>query len=201
VETANAALAGFIPYESDPAKRSRYLEHLAACASSEKDGTTSRPVTLSAAEASEFARMAQVFKPNTVMMSRFTSSRATAQTDPPASDSKTEQGKNTNSSAKRVDATRTTLEWTPARLLCKRMNIPPPCQTLAREKSEKEEKEGSTKQRRVRAADFIVWDGPEGSNIPAVLANDTPSAHLPGSTSAQQKPDLSLFQSIFGDSE
>ncbi|KAJ1824106.1 hypothetical protein GGH91_000233 [Coemansia sp. RSA 2671] len=201
VETANAALAGFIPYESDPAKRSRYLEHLAACASSEKDGTTSRPATLSAAEASEFARMAQVFKPNTVMMSRFTSSRATAQIDPPASDSKTERGKNTNSSAKRVDATRTALEWTPARLLCKRMNIPPPCQTLAREKSEKEEKEGSTKQRRVRAADFIVWDGPEGSNVPAVLANDTPSAHLPGSTSAQQKPDLSLFQSIFGDSE
>ncbi|KAJ2493668.1 hypothetical protein IWW37_000299 [Coemansia sp. RSA 2050] len=201
IETARAALAGFIPYESDPAKQSRYLEYLTACASSDKDDMTSRATALSTAEAPEFARMAQVFKPNSVMMSRFTSSRTTALADPQASGSKTEQANNTKQTAQRVDATRTTLEWTPARLLCKRMNIPPPSQTLAREQSEKEEKKGSAKQRRVRAADFINWDGPEGNIVPAVLASDALSAHLLGNTSAQQKPDLSLFQSIFGDSE
>ncbi|KAJ2860557.1 hypothetical protein GGH94_005436 [Coemansia aciculifera] len=199
-ETARAALAGFKPYESDPAKQARYLEYLMLCASSDNDGARSSATTLSAAEAPEFARMAQVFKPNSVMMSRFISSGITTTlTGPQASGSKTDQANSNKPVARGVDATRTTLEWTPARLLCKRMNVHPPAHTLARERNE--EKDNSAKLRRVRAADFILWDGPEGSIAPTVLANDTLSTSQLDNMALTQKPDISLFQSIFGDNE
>ncbi|KAJ2055298.1 hypothetical protein GGI17_006686 [Coemansia sp. S146] len=201
-ETARAALAGFKPYESDPAKQARYLEYLTACASSGNGGATSSTTTLSAAEAPEFARMALVFKPNSVMMSRFiSSSTAATLADPQASGSKTNQANSSKPVTRRVDATRTTLEWTPAKLLCKRMNVQPPAHTLTRERNEQMEKDSSAKLRRVRAADFILWDGPEGSIAPTVLANDTLSASQLGNMALAQNPDLSLFQSIFGDNE
>ncbi|KAJ2029913.1 hypothetical protein GGI03_000303 [Coemansia sp. RSA 2337] len=200
-ETARAALAGFKPYESDPEKQARYLEYLTICANSDK-GSALSATTLSAAEAPEFARMAQVFKPSSVMMSRFVSSSTAATlAHPQASSSKTEQANDSKPVARRVDATRTTLEWTPAKLLCKRMNIQPPALTLASGRNERVEKDGSTKLRRARAADFILWDGPEGSITPTVLANDTLSTSQLGNMALAQKPDFSLFQSIFGDSE
>ncbi|KAJ2446516.1 hypothetical protein GGF42_005670 [Coemansia sp. RSA 2424] len=195
-ETARAALAGFTPYEADPAKQARYLEYLTACADSSKDGTQ-LCATSALAEAPEFARMAQVFKPNSVMMSRFASATATS-AGPLASSSETDLASQASSKkqvARRVNATRTTLEWTPARLLCKRMNVPPPAHSLAREQGEQRQKGGGTMAKRARAADFILWEAFNSNVAPTVLASDTLSA------TPIQKPDLSLFQSIFGDDD
>ncbi|KAJ2504885.1 hypothetical protein IWW47_002317 [Coemansia sp. RSA 2052] len=195
-ETARAALAGFTPYEADPAKQARYLEYLTACADSSKDGIQSC-ATSALAEAPEFARMAQVFKPNSVMMSRFTSATATS-ADPLASIPETclaSQASSKKQVARRVNATRTTLEWIPARLLCKRMNVQPPAHSLAREQGEQRQKDSGAMARRARAADFILWESSNSSIAPTVLASDALSA------TPIQKPDLSLFQSIFGDDD
>ncbi|KAJ2886661.1 hypothetical protein IWW38_005212 [Coemansia aciculifera] len=189
-ETARAALAGFTPYESDSAKQARYLEYLTACADSDKDEMQSHAIPVFA-EAPEFARMAQVFKPNTVMMSRFTSAA-----DSPASGSKADvasPASNGKHIAKKVNATRTTLEWTPARLLCKRMNVQPSVSVLTREQKQND---GGSMARRARAADFILWEGSSNNTAaPTVLASETLSA------TPIQRPDLSLFQSIFGDDD
>ncbi|KAJ2741251.1 hypothetical protein GGI20_005321 [Coemansia sp. BCRC 34301] len=194
-ETARAALAGFKPYESDPAKQARYLEYLTACTGTDKLSAQSLSTSV-LAEAPEFARMAQVFKPNSVMMSRFTSAAVSADTVASRSTADlVNQANGKRQAARRVNATRTILEWTPARLLCKRMNVQPPACSLASETGEKRQKDGSAMARRARAADFILWEVSNGSTTPTVLASDTLSAAL------TQRPDLSLFQSIFGEED
>ncbi|KAJ2485987.1 hypothetical protein EV174_001401 [Coemansia sp. RSA 2320] len=202
-ETAKAALAGrFEPYESDPAKQTRYVAFLEACASSSHNKLLHQEAgsaCAATAEAIEFAKMAQVFRLSTVMSSRFTSGSAAADLSSSGPDSALKLSNNTPTSLK-IDAIRTTLDWTPSRLLCKRMNVPPPAQTPV--ESSSKQQTANNKARRARAADFILWDrGPNDTLVPMVLANkpgDEPESSDPAQL---QRPDLSLFKSIFGNDE
>jgi G patch domain-containing protein 1 len=144
--TADAALSrgasGFMPYSEDEAKRNRYrayLENQAGITPSlpERTPSISRDDWLK--ELREFANCAQIFKPMSGMMAtRFTSSTTAPKLASDAPDS-TASSLLSKPAPKLEDPaeqaaklgmygpmTRSSQDWYPTRLLCKRFNVRPP---------------------------------------------------------------------------
>lgn len=145
--TAEAALSrgasGFMPYAEDEAKRTRYrtfLEYQAGLYPTlpEKPPFVSRDDWLK--ELREFANCAQIFKPMTGMMAtRFTSSTTAPKLASDAPESSTSGSLLSKPAPKPEDPaeqaarlgmygpmTRSSQDWCPTRLLCKRFNVKPP---------------------------------------------------------------------------
>ncbi|KAK0117637.1 hypothetical protein ONS95_011969 [Cadophora gregata] len=142
--TADAALSrgasGFMPYGEDEAKRSRYRAYLENQAGNnpsppERGPSVSKDDWLK--ELREFANCAQIFKPMSGMMAtRFTSSTTAPKLASDAPDSTSLLSKpvpKVEDPAEQAaklgmygPMTRTSQEWYPSRLLCKRFNVKPP---------------------------------------------------------------------------
>ncbi|CZT07862.1 related to growth regulation protein WHI2 [Rhynchosporium agropyri] len=142
--TADAALSrgasGFMPYGEDEGKRSRYrgyLEYQAGINTTvpKRSSGVSKDDWLK--ELREFANCAQIFKPMSGMMAtRFTSSTTAPKlaSDPPESASllskPTPKAEDPAEQAAKLGMygplTRSSKEWYPSRLLCKRFNVKPP---------------------------------------------------------------------------
>ncbi|KAF8867338.1 DUF1604-domain-containing protein [Acephala macrosclerotiorum] len=141
--TADAALArgasGFMPYGEDEAKRSRYrgyLENQAGISPilPERPPGVSQNDWLK--ELQEFANCAQIFKPMSGMMAtRFTSSSTAPKlaSDAPDSSLISKPAIKPEDPAEQAaklgmfgPMTRSTKDWYPTRLLCKRFNVKPP---------------------------------------------------------------------------
>lgn len=146
--------AGWMPYAEDPSKRSRYRSYLETQADILPKGTLPERAKGAsnedwAKEMQEFAHAARIFKPMTgSMAARFTSSSSTASSsssaapkagtgDSDAGDvpllTKHEDKKSAKTPAEEAAAagmygplTRSTTNWYPTRLLCKRFNVKPP---------------------------------------------------------------------------
>ncbi|KAJ2313582.1 hypothetical protein IWW54_001436 [Coemansia sp. RSA 2705] len=177
--TAKAALSGFMPYSDDAAKQARYREYL-KCAVQPTLGHTFTVV-----EAAEFARMAHVFRPNTAMLARFA-----------AAGSMPETAEANNTPGSRIllkSVTRTVHEWVPSRMLCKRMGITPPAQTIVKTDLQNAQCQEQSGNRRARAADFMDLGNLDSAAISLVPAND-----LSSNPDLQPRPDMTLFRSIFG---
>ena len=145
--TADAALSrgasGFMPYSEDESKRSRYRAYLENQAGTspnlpERGPGISRDDWLK--ELREFANCAQIFKPMSGMMaSRFTSSSTAPKLASDAPDSSSKDSLLSKPAPKPEDPaeqaaklgmygpmTRSSQDWYPTRLLCKRFNVKPP---------------------------------------------------------------------------
>ena len=140
-------VSGFVPYSENPLKLARYRAFL-----SYRAGLTTEPPSLPSGmrqddwtkELLEFAHAATIFKPMTgLMASRFTSGKATAAVE---SGPEPEEGTEVllKPQAKRSDPaeeaaqmgmfgplTRTSVQFYPSRLLCKRFNVPVPSHVTA----------------------------------------------------------------------
>ncbi|MDI1490650.1 MAG: hypothetical protein OHK93_001854 [Ramalina farinacea] len=151
-ETAITALgrgtAGWMPYAEDPSKRSRYRSYLETQASLLPKGTLPERAHGAsnedwAKEMQEFAHAARIFKPMTgSMAARFTTSSSSAPKAGTGDSSgtgdvplltKPADNKPAKTSAEEAAAagmyghlTRSTTNWYPTRLLCKRFNVKPP---------------------------------------------------------------------------
>jgi G patch domain-containing protein 1 len=143
--TADAALArgasGFMPYGEDELKRNRYRTYLENQAGTspilpERGPAMSRDDWLK--ELREFASCAQIFKPMSgLMATRFTSSTTAPKLASDAPDSKDSllsrpapKPEDPAEQAARLGMygplTRSSTDWYPTRLLCKRFNVKPP---------------------------------------------------------------------------
>lgn len=145
--TADAALSrgasGFMPYGEDESKRTRYrafLENQAGISPNlpERSPAISRDDWLK--ELREFANCAQIFKPMSGMMAtRFTSSTTAPKLASDAPDSTAGESLISKPAPKPEDPaeqaarlgmygpmTRSSQDWYPTRLLCKRFNVKPP---------------------------------------------------------------------------
>jgi G patch domain-containing protein 1 len=145
--TADAALSrgasGFMPYGEDESKRTRYrafLENQAGINPNlpERSPAISRDDWLK--ELREFANCAQIFKPMSGMMAtRFTSSTTAPKLASDAPDSTAGESLISKPAPKPEDPaeqaarlgmygpmTRSSQDWYPTRLLCKRFNVKPP---------------------------------------------------------------------------
>ncbi|KAE9377214.1 DUF1604-domain-containing protein [Stipitochalara longipes BDJ] len=145
--TADAALSrgasGFMPYGEDEAKRTRYrtfLEYEAGLypVLPDKPPGVTRDDWLK--ELREFANCAQIFKPMSGMMAtRFTSSTTAPKLASDAPDSSAPESLISKPAPKPEDPaeqaarlgmygpmTRSSKDWYPSRLLCKRFNVKPP---------------------------------------------------------------------------
>ncbi|KAI9002315.1 hypothetical protein BC832DRAFT_114098 [Gaertneriomyces semiglobifer] len=145
VNTALAALKGFMPFGNEPAKQRRYQAFLEAKAG--LGAAPASPKGLSAQEAAhellEFSKAAQIFKPlSTMMASRFTS----------ASQQPHEEKLEKEEAKVAVDAaqlnmygrlTRSRVDWRPDKLLCKRFNVADPYESKKKRKGDADEEERS----------------------------------------------------------
>ncbi|KAK2626780.1 hypothetical protein QTJ16_003955 [Diplocarpon rosae] len=141
--TAEAALSrgasGFMPYGEDQPKRSRYRAYLENQAGINPDIPAKAPGVSRdewLKELREFANCAQIFKPMSGMMAtRFTSSTSAPKLAPDVSDTSllskpTPKPVNPAEQAAKLGMygpmTRSSADWYPSRLLCKRFNVKPP---------------------------------------------------------------------------
>lgn len=141
VAALNRGASGFMPYGEDEAKRNRYRAFLEYQADIVKD-IPSREPSMSKddwlKELREFANCAQIFKPMSGMMAtRFTSSTqpSTSQSkESPSGDSllskPVPKPEDPAEAAAKIGMygplTRSSQDWYPTRLLCKRFNVQPP---------------------------------------------------------------------------
>ncbi|EGC43353.1 DUF1604 domain-containing protein [Histoplasma capsulatum var. duboisii H88] len=148
-QALNRGIRGWMPYAEDEAKRSRYrsfLEVRAGLRDKLPDRAPDASTDNWVIELQEFARAAEVFKPMSgLMASRFTSSNSSAVSQPQPHP-KTERADNAQHEAliRRPDPkpqdpaeaaakigmygplTRSSVPFSPFRLLCKRFNVRPP---------------------------------------------------------------------------
>lgn len=144
ITVAEAALSrgasGFMPYGEDESKRNRYRKYL-EFQSGINSSIPERAITKSKddwlKELQEFATCAMIFKPMSGMMAtRFTSSTSTPQSSSgtPGADSllsrPTPKAEDPAEQAAKLGMygpiTRSSKDWHPTRLLCKRFNVKPP---------------------------------------------------------------------------
>ncbi|KAJ1942464.1 argininosuccinate lyase [Kickxella alabastrina] len=216
--TATAALAGFMPFADNLEKQSRYRQYLETCAKSgDKNPSVSATVLSklsSEKESQEFTRLAQLFRPNTTMLSRFT--RATSDLDTaPEETAKVTEDKSVGS-AKNKTIVRAVLDWVPSQLLCKRMGIAPPAHLIVNQPKQRnsdsvkcvDEQQQKMRGRRQQASDFIQWRNADFDNpskatgmVDSVLVSDdiTSSLHTDATIIPEKRPNMALFESIFGD--
>ena len=145
ITVAEAALSrgasGFMPYGEDESKRNRYRQYLEFQAGTNTSVPQKKAITTSKEdwlkELREFANCAMIFKPMSGMMAtRFTSSTTTPQLTPgiPGPDSllskPTPRVEDPAEQAAKLGMygpiTRSSKDWHPTRLLCKRFNVKPP---------------------------------------------------------------------------
>lgn len=142
VQALTRAVSGWMPYSEDEDKRARYrtfLEIRAGLRDSLPERLPGSSTDDWVNEMQEFARAAEVFKPMSgIMASRFTSASSGPKVASDAPDSSTESG--LSCPAEKPDdpataaakigmfgqMTRSTIDFYPARLLCKRFNVKPP---------------------------------------------------------------------------
>ncbi|SZF04657.1 unnamed protein product [Blumeria hordei] len=139
--TSDAALSrganGFMPYGGDEEKRSRYRLYLEYQSGLNKSLPCKIPGMSSEdwlKELREFSNCAQIFKPiSTTMASRFVSSatvpQANSGSDAPLCRERSKPDDPSEQAAKLSmygPLTRSSKEWSPTRLLCKRFNVNPP---------------------------------------------------------------------------
>lgn len=142
VQALTRAVSGWMPYSEDEDKRARYrtfLEVRAGLRDSLPDRLPGSSTDDWVNEMQEFARAAEVFKPMSgIMASRFTSASSGPKVASDAPDSSIESG--LSRPAEKPDdpataaakigmfgqMTRSTIDFYPARLLCKRFNVKPP---------------------------------------------------------------------------
>ncbi|KAI7821279.1 hypothetical protein BX661DRAFT_188502 [Kickxella alabastrina] len=216
--TATAALAGFMPFADNLEKQSRYRQYLETCAKfGDKNPSVSATVLSklsSEKESQEFTRLAQLFRPNTTMLSRFT--RATSDLDTaPEETAKVTEDKSVGS-AKNKTIVRAVLDWVPSQLLCKRMGIAPPAHSIVNQPKQRnsdsvkcvDEQQQKTRGRRQQASDFIQWRNADFDNpskatemVDSGLVSDdiTSSLHTDAAIIPEKHPNMALFESIFGD--
>ncbi|KAJ1670226.1 hypothetical protein EV182_008337, partial [Spiromyces aspiralis] len=138
---AENALRGFIPFCEDPAKQSRYREYLELCAGHRPKLEHQLPSESDQRmrEYDEFYQAARIFHPiSAAMSSRFTSGGSIAtqlqedqqQEQHQQVQQEREQQQSSASDKEKAAAagmfgpmTRTVVDWEPARLVCKRMNL------------------------------------------------------------------------------
>ncbi|KAJ5247216.1 hypothetical protein N7468_002199 [Penicillium chermesinum] len=133
------AVSGWMPYQEDEKKRERYrkfLEVRAGLRHTLPDRVPGSSTDDWVLEMTEFSRAAEVFKPMTgAMASRFTSASSGPKiaSDAPDSDPLTRPAEKPDSPAVAAakigmfgQMTRSTHDFYPARLLCKRFNVRPP---------------------------------------------------------------------------
>lgn len=150
-KTASAALKGFMPFDEDPEKQSRYIKYLRFC--NDKFGKADVPKStlyLDEKEREEFVMSAQIFRPSSsVISSRFASSSTSLQPQVQlkAGLSRPDFSKK-HSNPKEIEPLsilhqpkiknddslpqqRINYVWAPSSLLCKRFNVIPPETGLA----------------------------------------------------------------------
>ncbi|KAJ1735599.1 hypothetical protein LPJ72_001788 [Coemansia sp. Benny D160-2] len=150
------------------------------------------------------AMTAQLAHPGTAMLSRFVKASrpdsgeggarppdATASNGPPAS---------SGSSAGRASPARTVADWAPSLLLCKRMRVLPP--STAAKAAPAPLAPQQSRSARKRAADFIESiqhpdDAASAAGPPVDLAAAAVVSEQNAAVAAQ-RPDMSLFEAIFG---
>ncbi|KAJ2556435.1 hypothetical protein EV175_002006 [Coemansia sp. RSA 1933] len=124
-------------------------------------------------------------QPNITLMSRFTKSTNQTDTDSPVAATKEPTAPQISKDVRKRTG-RTVVDWAPSQLLCKRMGVPPPPTTIKTSTHlDRQNPLG-----RKRAADFIDW----GSGSTIVVANEQ------SIVASAERPDMSLFKAIFGDS-
>jgi len=229
--TADAALSrgASMPYSEDEAKRSRYRRYLENQAGlvmtlPERGPQMSRDDWLN--ELREFASCAQIFKPMTgSMASRFTSASTGPQISTDAGNLNKDllskpvpKPEDPAEQAARLGMygpmTRSSAEWLPSRLLCKRFNIQPPknVQPGATVHSEEAHRPSATELIPRSAIDAIMMEGDvgvqfwetQGKNAP--LMEPTAKVEEPVVVNADhnealegQRAGEAVFKAIFGD--
>ncbi|KAG9245608.1 putative G patch domain-containing protein 1, partial [Calycina marina] len=228
--TAEAALSrgSSMPYADDEAKRARYRTYLENQAGiterlPERGPLNSRDAWLG--ELGEFASCAQIFRPMTgSMASRFTNASSGPQVSANAgnlgrdlSSKPTSKPEDPAEQAARLDMygpmTRTSTDWFPTRLLCKRFNIQPPKNVQPgatehaddaprREVSELISRKAIEKLMMEGGADGQVWEAKEKIETIAgpVKREDVAMVDVERNEALEApKADTSIFKAIFGD--
>ena len=143
-KTASAALKGFMPFDEDPEKQTRYIKYLRFCnCKSDKADIPRSTLYLDEKEREEFIMSAQIFKPSSSMISsRFESSSISllpqvqlkAGLSRPDFQKKLSRPKEIEPlgicqpKTKNIESfpQRINYVWVPSSLLCKRFNVNPP---------------------------------------------------------------------------
>ncbi|RFU36314.1 hypothetical protein B7463_g46, partial [Scytalidium lignicola] len=203
IAALNRGASGFMPYGEDEAKRNRYRSFIEYQADIVKE-LPPRAHGMSKddwlKELNEFANCAQIFKPMSGMMAtRFTSS-----TQPSAIGSK-ELGSSTGNSLLSKPApkpedpaeaaakigmygplTRSSQDWYPTRLLCKRFNIQPPAHVRVGGDEDGEDARKGAKDMDLVSRSAINEMLGESRNSANILYRD--QLEKPAEMSAQEKP-------------
>ncbi|KAJ2610891.1 hypothetical protein H4S08_003416 [Coemansia sp. RSA 1365] len=134
---------------------------------------------------------------NVAILSRFVA--ASSSEDNITSTTDNEQDKSRIPTRKKIVA-RTLHNWKPSRLLCKRMGIlQPPNAEIEQEPGTTSRNDGiQNKVQRMRAADFIQWRDRNQEVIPIVLANNNTQDQETDASKLNKRPEMALFESIFG---
>lgn len=243
-ETASAALsrgANFMPFSDDEPKRARYRTYLEVQADT-REGLPERKTGMTTAdwvaELNEFARCAQIFKPMSgLLASRFASSTLSSKSEPSAaqtSDSNTLLYKPAPKVEDPAEAaakigmfgpmTRSSQDFYPTRLLCKRFNVRPPAHVqLDPERSEGDgggvesrDSSGRDRDLELLGKDKLNnimkdhWDGVNSQRAAAGLPQATRvEVELPQPVQVEpeindalegKRADDAVFKAVFGDS-
>ncbi|KIW91254.1 uncharacterized protein Z519_08150 [Cladophialophora bantiana CBS 173.52] len=237
LQALNRAVGGWMPYAEDENKRLRYrtyLEIQAGLRSSDELPPRAENMRRDdwVLEMKEFARAAEVFKPiSGLMANRFTSSSTLSQgQDGKSGDTagsslltkpKTKPEDPAESAAKLGmfgPMTRSTINFCPTRLLCKRFNVPMPTHAASKEGRDRssttspagEPGPAATQFRPFTSAGFQHDEGSEVNkrqapalfnqpSTPAMVGNE-PAALDPDKNEAleKQRPGQAVFKAIFG---
>ncbi|KAJ2725878.1 hypothetical protein H4S00_001973 [Coemansia sp. D1744] len=147
------------------------------------------PETLLAEETAELSQVTySTPKPNTAMLARFVAANSTP-------DDELISKPDFERAIAPKTILRNTCEWVPSRILCKRLNIPPPAQAIAQSETQQTKPEENHHGRWMRAADFMNWSTLDASTMPMILADSTSKLQ---DAEPQPRPEMALFQSIFG---
>ncbi|KAJ3046113.1 hypothetical protein HDV00_003863 [Rhizophlyctis rosea] len=230
-DVAEAALKGFMPFGNDIEKQRRYKRFLEVQAGVAID-YIDPPMHLSARdrdhEPTEFAKAAMLYRPlSTMMASRFTSSSELAPDKGGLSTADEAREHATHAAASNMYGrlTRSTVEWKPVALLCKRFNVPDP---YAKKKGEKEETPTAAelaaekdvlnrsameelimeRDKRFAGTEFagVRESKAEVAPVTEMLGRDSVAGEVEGSVvedtvDEPQRPPMDIFKAIFADSE
>lgn len=216
---ASAALRSFLPFGNDPPKQDRYRRFLQLRAGQVEDLLPPPPgmsVREQQRELDEFARGAMIYKPlSGAMASRFTTAGASDATKPEDDPKSAAQLKQYGR------LTRTIVSFNPSRLLCKRLNVPPPKNAIsgpgesAAADSRAKDKEvlNSDTMRELGALLGTGGGGPRPdfatAAAGAAMATGSGAPNEPDEDEEREeeegplapRPPMDLFRSIFGDSD
>jgi G patch domain-containing protein 1 len=229
LQALSRGVGGWMPYSEDPSKRDRYRSFLEIRAGL-LDQLPARAANATQEdwvnEMNEFARAAQVFKPVTgLMASRFTSSSAALRSPHEQSDNAAGEALLQKPIPKPEDPavaaakmgmfgplTRSTINFYPTRLVCKRFNVQPPENAI--DSGNGNDTGNSRRSKPSQFDEYQCEAGPAGSVVPAI--NDMPHREEPsrGATPREEvvvnvdlernealekaRPGQDVFRAVFG---